>query len=39
MGGAKHLLEVEGQPMLAHVVTALAGSRAEGITVVLRPGD
>jgi CTP:molybdopterin cytidylyltransferase MocA len=39
MGGAKHLLEIDGEPMLARVVGALVGSRAEGITVVLRPQD
>jgi len=39
MGGAKHLLEIDGEPMLARVVRALLGSGVEGITVVLRPQD
>jgi CTP:molybdopterin cytidylyltransferase MocA len=38
MGGAKHLREVEGRPMLAHVVEALRPV-TEGLVCVLRPGD
>ncbi len=39
MGGSKHLLPVEGHPMLARVVEALRATRADGLVVVLRPGD
>lgn len=39
MGGPKHLLLVDGEPMLARVVAALRGSRCAGVAVVLRPGD
>jgi len=39
MGGPKHLLPVEGRPMLARVVDALRASHAEGVVAVLRPGD
>jgi len=39
MGGAKHLLPVDGRPMLARVVDALRASRADGVIGVLRPGD
>ena len=39
MGGPKHLLAVDGQPMLLRVVRALKASRVERVVVVLRPGD
>ena len=39
MGGAKHLLRLEGKPLLAHVLGALRGSRVRRTTVVLRVGD
>ena len=39
MGAPKHLLEIDGKPMLAHVVAALCRSQVQGITVVLRPDD
>lgn len=39
MGGPKHLIEVEGVPMLLRVVRALKASRVERIVAVLRPGD
>jgi CTP:molybdopterin cytidylyltransferase MocA len=39
MAGPKHLLPVEGQPMLARVAQALRASTADSIVVVLRPGD
>ncbi len=39
MGQAKHLLELDGAPMLERVLRALAGSRVGRICVVLRPGD
>jgi molybdenum cofactor cytidylyltransferase len=39
MGRPKHLIEVEGAPMLARVVRALARSRVRRTVVVLRPGD
>ncbi len=39
MGQAKHLLELDGAPMLERVLRALAGSRVARICVVLRSGD
>lgn len=39
MGGAKHLLELEGQPLLERVVESLSQSSAAGVLAVLRPGD
>lgn len=39
MGGPKHLLAVDGQPMLLRVVRAVKASRVERVVVVLRPGD
>jgi molybdenum cofactor cytidylyltransferase len=39
MGGAKHLIEIEGVAMLERVLRSLAGSRVVGVRVVLRPGD
>jgi len=39
MGGSKHLRELEGRPLLAHVVEALLGLPLTGVTGVLRPGD
>ena len=38
MSGAKHLLPVDGRPMLAHVIDALRPV-ADGLVCVLRPGD
>ena len=39
MGGAKHLLPIEGTPMLLRVVDALARSRVAKTLVVLGEGD
>ena len=39
MGGAKHLLPLDGVPLLEHVVRALAGTSAARVSVVLAPGD
>ena len=38
MGGAKHLLPVDGRPMLAQVIDALRPV-TDGLVCVLRPGD
>ena len=39
MGGAKHLIELDGRPMLAWVVAALQDAGVDGIVGVLRPPD
>ncbi len=39
MGGAKHLIEVDGRPMLTWVVAALQDAGVDGIVGVLRPPD
>ena len=39
MGGAKHLLPMDGEPMLLRVVAALEASAAEDLVVVLAPAD
>lgn len=40
MGGvAKHLLEIDGEPLLARVVRALSAARVSGVSVVLRAED
>ena len=39
MGGAKHLLPVDGEPMLLRVVAALEASAARDLVVVLAPAD
>lgn len=39
MGRPKHLIEIQGAPMLARVIGALRASRARDVCVVLRPGD
>jgi molybdenum cofactor cytidylyltransferase len=39
MGRPKHLIPIEGTPMLLRVVRALRASRVRGITVVLRADD
>ena len=39
MGGAKHLLPVDGEPMLLRVVAALEASSARDLVVVLAPAD
>lgn len=39
MGGAKHLLALDGVPMLEHVVRAIARTRVARVSVVLAPGD
>jgi CTP:molybdopterin cytidylyltransferase MocA len=39
MGGPKHLIDIDGVPMLLHVVCALRDSQAVDLRVVLRPDD
>jgi molybdenum cofactor cytidylyltransferase len=39
MGSRKHLLEIEGVPMLARVLRALAASQAASVVCALRPDD
>lgn len=39
MGRPKHLIEIDGLPLVVRVVQALRASRCEGHVVVLRPGD
>lgn len=39
MGGSKHLISIEGAPMLEYVLRELQRSRVASTTVVLRPGD
>jgi molybdenum cofactor cytidylyltransferase len=39
MGGVKHLLELEGVPLLERVVRALTRTSATRVFVVLAPGD
>ena len=39
LGGAKHLLALDGVPLLEHVVRALADTSAARVAVVLAPGD
>jgi len=39
MGGAKHLLALDGVPLLECVVRALADTSAARVSVVLAPGD
>jgi molybdenum cofactor cytidylyltransferase len=39
MGGAKHLLELDGVPLLERVVRTLAATSVARVAVVLAPGD
>ena len=39
MGGAKHLIEIDGVPMLERVLLALSDSRVARVRLVLREGD